>query len=116
MRISDWSSDVCSSDLLSRENGFVRLHRRDAAEADMARRAVHRLGRTRGGAVALAVIDRAQMRATFQHLAADQNGRATCRERVCQYESISLVGGSIKTKKTNARHTQNLKPRSTFMI
>src|SRR3546814_1392895 len=37
----------------------------------MARRAVHRLGRTRGGAVALAVIDRAQMRATFQHLAAD---------------------------------------------
>src|SRR3546814_14515604 len=98
MRISDWSSDVCSSDLLSRENGFVRLHRRDAAEADMARRAVHRLGRTRGGAVALAVIDRAKMRATFQHLAADlrpmrrlvapadlEIGRASCWDRVCQY-------------------------------
>src|SRR3546814_17821612 len=30
-----------------------------------------------------------------------QIGRASCRERVCQYEKISVVAGSLKQKKNN---------------
>src|SRR3546814_13659944 len=33
----------------------------------------------------------------------DQIGRATCRERVCQYVLILVVGGSIKKKKNKIR-------------
>src|SRR3546814_6239496 len=90
MRISDWSSDVCSSDL--------RLQRRDvgapvaAMEADLHGRkaglqeALRRLGH--GGGVA-----QRSRRGVERHpvgTAADQPpdrqiGRASCRERVCQY-------------------------------
>src|SRR3546814_11930724 len=34
-----------------------------------------------------------------------QIGRASCRERVCQYVSISLVAGSLKKKKYNRINT-----------
>src|SRR3546814_12784777 len=34
MRISDWSSDVCSSDLVHDENGDVHPDERDADEAE----------------------------------------------------------------------------------
>src|SRR3546814_5291998 len=74
MRISDWSSDVCSSDLANYgRQPFVEL------EPDLARN------------LGLAVIDRG-----LQHLALGREpeavvdhlgkiGRAACRERVCQY-------------------------------
>src|SRR3546814_3828818 len=99
MRISDWSSDVCSSDL-------VGDHRRalDAAihvgEAERVERAApigaleivdQRRGghcRQRGGKVARGQLDAAAM----DELAVDidavdllEIGRASCRERVCQY-------------------------------
>src|SRR3546814_3192536 len=63
MRISDWSSDVCSSDLLqvAGAGGDVGL--------DVAECTAHRVVFDRGEVVAVA----------------EQIGRASCRERVCQY-------------------------------
>src|SRR3546814_7651707 len=67
MRISDWSSDVCSSDLAAR------LCRRKAA----GRRIMPRTWRQDGASVLprrnSAIVDVREI------------GRASCRERVCQY-------------------------------
>src|SRR3546814_2165204 len=68
MRISDWSSDVCSSDL--------QHLRRGAVEIDLAvlvGGAHHHAGVVVGERVRPPVADPAQI------------GRASCRERVCQY-------------------------------
>src|SRR3546814_16694013 len=78
MRISDWSSDVCSSDLtlvgvLAGAFGGVTLGR-DLAPA---------LARLPG---------------VGRH--AEEIGSASCRERVCQSVSISVVVVSLKKKNT----------------
>src|SRR3546814_11192277 len=75
MRISDWSSDVCSSDL-----GWNRAGR--AARAHGGRRAAAGARRQAGGG---------------------QIGRATCRERVCTYVKISVVAVSLKKKSNHLR-------------
>src|SRR3546814_8943971 len=63
MRISDWSSDVCSSDLLT----LVRDGAIDMVRAfDLMAGAPARLLQVRAGSL-------------------EQIGRASCRERVCQY-------------------------------
>src|SRR3546814_2747253 len=77
MRISDWSSDVCSSDLCRKTAGdFLKRSVTDAyPPRRAARHSRHRLpmpGRAGAG----------------WHLARRFNteiGRASCRERVCQY-------------------------------
>src|SRR3546814_4804461 len=81
LRISDWSSDVCSSDLIDLDQAFARETREQSANglkgkaqeiADFfAAHAQHELGRriTQRG-IALRQV---------------QIGRASCRERVCQY-------------------------------
>src|SRR3546814_3090978 len=78
MRISDWSSDVCSSDLLERlpSRGF----RVRAFTVDEIADAVDVRGVLEGMAVRLL----AERGAPPEVL--DQIGRASCRERVCQYE------------------------------
>src|SRR3546814_20471215 len=43
--------------------------------------------------------------------AANEIGRASCRARVCQYVSISVVAGSLKQKK-HQRRTQTHYPRT----
>src|SRR3546814_6474744 len=68
MRISDWSSDVCSSDL----NYLCLLNLEDAAQGGAARPQ---------DLVPLALIAR-WAGATRD---GDQIGRASCRERVCTY-------------------------------
>src|SRR3546814_11964661 len=118
MRISDWSSDVCSSDLVSRHQAVAvaaqqprrlpcapeaqrgleallrlreerALRRRDAGDAEGAQhrsRALRpRLARPPGS--------------SLQSLQARQIGRASCRERVCQYGEISVVAEALKKKK-----------------
>src|SRR3546814_15354719 len=85
MRISDWSSDVCSSDLCGRpshhmvaaEQGLLLFQREAEMVGDMARR----MQRSDGPAVAN------QARAILQQvigteivIAAFQIGRASCRE------------------------------------
>src|SRR3546814_3774538 len=82
MRISDWSSDVCSSDLLARDRlGHVdRVLRHeidaDALRADQADDLLDLVGQ-RGRRVV-----EQQMRLVEEE---DENGRASCRERVGQY-------------------------------
>src|SRR3546814_10980185 len=39
--------------------------------------------------------------------ARNATGRASCRERVCQYVSISVVAGSFKKKKPKSIETKN---------
>src|SRR3546814_16589202 len=112
MRISDWSSDVCSSDL----NSAAHIGRGEAgACSQMACRTLWRLGELcatcgaadmaalgyarappRGGAMADARTVQAQI------------GRASCRERVCPYVSISVVGVSLKKKNTTKYKTVSL--------
>src|SRR3546814_8818101 len=73
MRISDWSSDVCSSDLID-----LLERRQDGVLAAVA--GVHH-----GPAVAGAPPD-IRGRGCLPSLFDDQQiGRASCRERVCQY-------------------------------
>src|SRR3546814_16642810 len=100
MRISDWSSDVCSSDLRHRRLAGPR--RQYGAD--------HRLrppARPRPGAGAG---DGRRLRQTVSVESEEagltlspspplrQIGRASCRERVCQYVSISVVPVSFKKK------------------
>src|SRR3546814_12323008 len=111
MRISDWSSDVCSSDLFADQLQFValavpqpdrrqrhtveavRLHHRimrlveegealadpraagEAIVADDVAGEARRAAEPRGHSVA----------ALIEHRRAIEIGRASCRERVCQY-------------------------------
>src|SRR3546814_14005787 len=113
MRISDWSSDVCSSDLVKRiqdsESGLY--------GAQVAGR-VHRELRALGGVVPpreFVFMDRAAigLGSVFVHLRAeinwhrlfhDQIGRASCRERVCQDVEISVVAVSLKKKNKTIIH------------
>src|SRR3546814_7053723 len=82
MRISDWSSDVCSSDLLRRRiDADTAAHAAlaDRLAADTADRRAHEQRRRRwdrwwNGALA-----------GFALLVPIEIGRASCRERVCQY-------------------------------
>src|SRR3546814_5329057 len=87
MRISDWSSDVCSSDLRRVagrqgardaaqhvDRGIAVALRDGAVEHDMAvDDAAHRVG------------DRLVMIVAFDQNREQEIGRASCRERVCQY-------------------------------
>src|SRR3546814_17365083 len=88
MRISDWSSDVCSSDLFER----VGVHRVE-----------HRphLGQ-RGGVIARIIGLRAEQlerRAIADQRVAAEIGNASCRERGCQYVSTSVGAVSVQIKK-----------------
>src|SRR3546814_16989228 len=106
MRISDWSSDVCSSDL-GEEDGF--LHGGVAAAdhhhvAPAIKEAV--AGGAGADAEALEFLlaleakparlgaggDDHRIRRIF---VAAKNGRASCRESVCQYVSISGVAATL---------------------
>src|SRR3546814_6926934 len=86
MRISDWSSDVCSSDLLP--VGRLRRHpdrlRRHGQER--LRRLPRRLPRPQGriGTAAVASLERPTGKTTIR-AGRLEIGSASCRERVCQY-------------------------------
>src|SRR3546814_1469156 len=66
MRISDWSSDVCSSDLTSAQ--IYDSIRRSKIDRHVLRRELEISGEKHGLTISLPEI-----------------GRASCRERVCQY-------------------------------
>src|SRR3546814_17636029 len=99
MRIIDWSSDVCSSDLQPGLGGGIIGLTGIAGDADD------------GGDAddsAAAPPHHAPQRGTRQtepggQIEVDdrlpvQIGRASCRERVCQYVESSVVDGQIKKK------------------
>src|SRR3546814_4667948 len=81
MRISDWSSDVCSSDLPDSyiEEYGAEAFRATAAEAiPLSRFMLDELASRHA-------LNEAEGRAACAHEAKPQIGRASCRERVCQY-------------------------------
>src|SRR3546814_13156140 len=106
MRISDWSSDVCSSDLAGSRGGsdrsrfgstgnFLALEQRrdalfDAAAFDLRGGRQDDAVAKHPGGEALDVVG--------DSIVASAIGRASCRDRVCQYVSISVVARSSKKK------------------
>src|SRR3546814_10100157 len=78
MRISDWSSDVCSSDLIDemRQNGSARAARQPRVQPY-----IH--ARDHVGDMLHALLQKRHD--LIFALLAVQIGRASCRERVCQY-------------------------------
>src|SRR3546814_11889216 len=110
MRISDWSSDVCSSDLDAPDEverglaeariavaGEERLALGPARKVDVHARAVVASNRLRheGRGLSVGVGDH-------------EIGRAPCSETVCPYVSLSVVAVSLtntKTTPTQSAHT-----------
>src|SRR3546814_16560465 len=95
MRISDWSSDVCSSDLsllaLSRQN--LPQLRTEAAENRSARGA-YRLKAAEAPRKVVLIASGSEVPLALK----TEIGRASCRERVCQYVLISVVAVALKKK------------------
>src|SRR3546814_17370342 len=107
MRISDWSSDVCSSDLrcegrnaMMKLAGIGILAIGALASAAFAERVCFTIYENNDGAdltgleLWLDVTDGG----TFAHIEF-KIGRATCRERVCQYGEITGVDVELQKKK-----------------
>src|SRR3546814_20520276 len=94
MRISDWRSDVCSADLAwSRRAGSIL-----AAETllrSLARAANDEIPSTDGS--------RAARFAAIQ-TGPPQIGRASCRERMCQYVWISVGAATLKKQNSSRTH------------
>src|SRR3546814_18474252 len=111
MRISDWSSDVCSSDLTDARVDVLApaepVELRGVAQVVETRQAVveRRLGRhdPAAGPPVAAVHRRVETETPDLKL-----GRAACRERVFQYVKFSVVAATLK-KKTNNKHTMQTK-------
>src|SRR3546814_19028453 len=108
MRISDWSSDVCSSDLplntgvllylaLDRHHMHIIADRGIAAPDELWQQVCDRLlasfGEKAYASGVLAAIDEIEsiLRTRSVALPEGELGRASCRERVCQYGWISGV-------------------------
>src|SRR3546814_12881892 len=104
MRISDWSSDVCSSDLTDL---YSRRAREDVSALcdpwGRPRRTAagcgNRQGRDGGADRRCAALGAERSLVA----AAAQIGRASCRERVCQYVSISVGAVSLKKQQHEVR-------------
>src|SRR3546814_1943127 len=95
MRISDWSSDVCSSDL------FQAVEVKDPLRTKQLRVGLTQLGEegaiqvfrpeVAGGSLLLGAVGQLQFEVVAHRLKTEygvearQLGRASCRERVCQY-------------------------------
>src|SRR3546814_14291039 len=101
MRISDWSSDVCSSDLYA-DLGFT-----DAEEMLVKAQLVTKIGDiikqrklTQQQAAELMGMRQGRVSNMLRGHFHGQIGRAACRGRVFQDESISAYGVSVKKKKT----------------
>src|SRR3546814_17073751 len=105
MRISDWSSDVCSSDLEGNKWGFFpsaafawRVVSEDfMRNIDQLSDLKLRLSWGKTGNQAIAPYESLQI------------GRASCRERVCQYVSISEVAVSLKKNNLQDHRTTSVK-------
>src|SRR3546814_16769852 len=108
MRISDWSSDVCSSDLMEKMVHLGKLPPQTMSQ-------FYAVTGDEPGASALfdvgAVSNTMPVVDTVGYhehpaIAAIEIGRASCRERVCQYVSISVVAVSLKKKQTINQYTK----------
>src|SRR3546814_19435183 len=92
MRISDWSSDVCSSDLgwPTRPHGL-------ALQCRERKRFLHRFPPKKQDESPVTSFASGQRHE-------GQIGRTSCRESVCQYVLISVVAVALKKKQTSYHH------------
>src|SRR3546814_14501959 len=104
MRISDWSSDVCSSDL--RRQKAARVAVKPTKEHPMASEHDDGFEPHHASSPTDHVLTELQLYGfrPFQD-EPDQIGRASCRERGCQYVSISVVAVTLKKKKKRQTKT-----------
>src|SRR3546814_17791281 len=111
MRISDWSSDVCSSDLLIGDYPLLTCRRGwtgldpGPKHASLLRFARNH-GRGEGDAIRTACVKydpRIKLKSSCSNNCSPspEIGRASCRARVCHYVYISVVDGSLKTQHLN---------------
>src|SRR3546814_13500354 len=107
MRISDWSSDVCSSDLDATDVVAARYPGIEFVKApylndheQVLRTFEARIQEILEGSGNMNC-QMCKYREQVLGFEAEigQIGRAACRERVCQYVEISVVAGSLKKKK-----------------
>src|SRR3546814_15584466 len=110
MRISDWSADVCSSDLLVAANennpgansrGF-RIDNYPQIRAMFHATLEKALSGNQPAPTAL------KTAAAEAGKLMGKIGRASCRERVCQYVEISVVAGSLKKKRGERRRGRDI--------
>src|SRR3546814_20741594 len=117
MRISDWSSDVCSSDLEAQRgqlrSALMASFQAMRGQGDGAVVSDDQRRRRMAEAIATALRPlRAQLSSEQQQMLdaeltlqanarrVTEIGRAPCRERECQYVEIPVVAVSLKKKKT----------------
>src|SRR3546814_20006827 len=106
MRISDWSSDVCSSDLplhvalagmvVQADQCVGRNRKRAGADRYMWVAHPDQVDHERHRENGAAATDQPEREADDAKI-----GRATCRERVCQDVDIQVVAGTLKNKTEN---------------
>src|SRR3546814_14197626 len=95
MRMSDWSSDVCSSDLMDPLFDFTgKVALVTGGSRGLGYRMVNALAE-RGADVIVA----SRYLDNCEAVGDESIGRASCRARECQYVLISVVDASIKTKR-----------------
>src|SRR3546814_8654438 len=84
MRISDWSSDVCSSDLASLRSQIAIVQQEPIL---FHRTLAENIAYARPGASRAHVMQAARLASAHDFIMALPNeiGRASCRDRVCQY-------------------------------
>src|SRR3546814_19108414 len=117
MRISDWSSDVCSSDLSGLEKERTRLIAADKGAAPGAAPTpkpsgdsvdalhaliLHQLDEDQAQDIISIPLAGKSSLADHMVIATGRStpiGRASCGERVCQYVELSVVAVSLKKKK-----------------
>src|SRR3546814_15732883 len=113
MRISDWSSDVSSSDLdsaLARRVPALQHHDRPPLVQDVRHIIITHLDFDHAGgiedfpAAAVHLTGREKVVADRQAI-----GRASGTERVCQYGEISVVAVPLKKKKEHIERSDNRK-------
>src|SRR3546814_11511765 len=107
MRISDWSSDVCSSDLPDKPiRDYNKNELYDLLHKEPTKIKIDGINLTYTGLIPQ--IQKSYLSkdvdAMQPHIRAFvEIGRASCRERVCQYVSISLVAVPLKKNKKNTK-------------
>src|SRR3546814_10890859 len=88
MRISDWSSDVCSSDLelkFTLQIDVLRALANDSSTPQDMIEAVELIIASVATSEITHLLQSEAQFSKFDHLAQMKIGRASCRERVCQY-------------------------------
>src|SRR3546814_17502003 len=109
MRISDWSSDVCSSDLRRSRRGAQQaplssiINKRGKSAQDIMQITTknHLDKRSNRPVATIGASSRVSSDTRRPHGLSrpEQIGRASCRERVCHYVKISGCAGELKKQK-----------------